>query len=258
MGNCSSATCHSEVCCTDKSQPDGAAVLSAESIDFTKRPTSPMSELGPRSELHLDLEVISSNTLEVNMTFVLTPDGCTASLRQLRDRATYFGCKKRSRLEDGQKGGVVNDIVIPLDSAVSEMHRGRHFQISFDVKSESYFLQDLGVGFGCYLKLTQPITLVDEQLIQVGRGFVVLKLLPSPSYPQLEAKVYGLNESSTTFRFSVQQERSSVSIGRLPESDIPILDDDLLSKRQATVIWSSGHWLLADGDLEHPSTNGTW
>jgi hypothetical protein len=73
------------------------------------------------------------------------------------------------------KEPVVNDVVIPIDDpAVSERSRGRHFQIYF--RSEAYFLQDLGLGFGCYFKLTQPLPLADEQLIKVGKIFIVLNL----------------------------------------------------------------------------------
>jgi len=48
-------------------------------------------------------------------------------------------------------------------------------------------------------------------------------------------------------------------IGRSPNCDIRI-EDELLSKMQATVVYDSkiGMWVIIDGFEGKPSTNGTW
>mmetsp|Transcript_28369 Transcript_28369/g.50529 ORF Transcript_28369/g.50529 Transcript_28369/m.50529 type:complete len:301 (+) Transcript_28369:37-939(+) len=271
MGMCNSANvCSTEICCKDRLDTERLIVKpksgGGEGFDITnsQRQTTILEDNFLRKdckELHCELEVISSSCLEQGSVFVITPYGLPNSFRSPKDSTTYFGCKKRSKLPDGQKGPIVNDIVFPLeDDNLAEMHRGRHFQITYDQKSESYSLLDLGLGFGCYLKLTQPITLMDEQLLQVGKVFIVLKLVRSPDniLPRLEVRVYGSSNSSINFCFPPIPERQSLTIGRLPENDIPILDDDLLSKKQCTLFWTKSNWLLTDGDLEQPSTNGTW
>lgn len=48
---------------------------------------------------------------------------------------------------------IVNDFIIPTKSeSTSEQHRGRHFQIQFDVRSHAYFMRDLGVGYGVFVR----------------------------------------------------------------------------------------------------------
>jgi hypothetical protein len=53
---------------------------------------------------------------------------------------------------------VVNDFVIPnKNSQTAEQHRGRHFQIQFDLNSYNYFIKDLGVGYGVFVRQEEPI-----------------------------------------------------------------------------------------------------
>lgn len=48
---------------------------------------------------------------------------------------------------------VVNDFVIPnKNPQTAEQHRGRHFQIQFDLNSYNYFIKDLGVGYGVFVR----------------------------------------------------------------------------------------------------------
>ena len=51
---------------------------------------------------------------------------------------------------------VINDFIIPAkDEEESENLKGRHFQIWFD--QSGYKVKDLGIGYGIFYKLTQPI-----------------------------------------------------------------------------------------------------
>lgn len=270
MGACKSAAiCSSELCCKDRLDTDRMSItkpIVIEGLDIpsSQRQTTIVEDILPKralQELYLALEVVNSSTLARGLTFVISPEGYSKTHRNPRDGVAYFGCKKRSKLPDGTKGPVVNDVVLPLEDPQSaDTNRGRHFMISFDVKTEAYCLQDLGLGFGCYLKLMQPLTLIDEQLIQVGKVFIVLKLVKTQFslLPRLDIRVYGGAESSMNFSFPPLKERHAITIGRLPESEVSILDDDLISKRQATLFWTTSQWLLTDGDLDQPSTNGTW
>lgn len=56
------------------------------------------------------------------------------------------------------KKRVVNDFVIPnKNPQTAEQHRGRHFQIQFDLQSYNYFIKDLGVGYGVFVRQEEPI-----------------------------------------------------------------------------------------------------
>lgn len=252
--------CNSELCCRDKLDPERVenkpTCMQMNSQDLTA--DSELGQMKNTKAVYLELKVISSTCLEPSSVFVISPHGLIGSLRIPQDGAVYFGCKKRMKYEEGGKGPVVNDVVIPIeDPEVSEMSRGRHFQIYFDYRSEAYYLQDLGLGFGCYLKLTQPLPLGDEQLIQVGKVFIVIKQHSKSGPDSLEVTVYGQTVTSRVFSFTPLHTHK-IRIGRLPANEIAVLEDDLLSKHQATLSWVLDHWVLTDGEEGNPSTNGTW
>ncbi len=51
----------------------------------------------------------------------------------------------------------INDIVIPtIDEKLGDKHKGRHFQIAFNRTTLSYFIKDLGKGFGAFYKINAP------------------------------------------------------------------------------------------------------
>jgi len=62
---------------------------------------------------------------------------------------------------------VVNDFVIPSKSAsTAEQHRGRHFMIWFNPEDSHYYIKDLGIGYGVFFKIQEPI--VRESFERVG------------------------------------------------------------------------------------------
>lgn len=57
-----------------------------------------------------------------------------------------------------QRTEIINDCIIPsANPEIDERHRGRQFEIAFDIPSNSYKLRDLGIGFGCFYKLDFPL-----------------------------------------------------------------------------------------------------
>jgi hypothetical protein len=72
----------------------------------------------------------------------------------------------------------VNDFVIPNRlQGTAENHRGRHFQVWFDLEDCCYFIKDLGVGYGVFVKQDSPVTLKDNMLINVGEAYIVVNLI---------------------------------------------------------------------------------
>ena len=48
----------------------------------------------------------------------------------------------------------MNDYLIPSKSKEHEkIHRGRHAKIEYQIEKKGYYIKDLGVGFGAYLKV---------------------------------------------------------------------------------------------------------
>ena len=98
------------------------------------------------------------------------------SHRIAEDGYTYFGSQEREEEDSPPK----NDIVIPAKNEASqEQFPGRHFQIRFDVAVNGYRIKDLGVGYGVFAKIDEPVELKDNNLINMGETFMVITLLPS-------------------------------------------------------------------------------
>ena len=107
--------------------------------------------------------------------------GAEFGCREKRDYTTYFGCKKRWFRNKGKvsNADIVNDIVLKLqDKIEAENYRGRHFEIKYNPSLSSYFIKDLKIGFGTFVKLIKPLTIKDGSIIMVGDSFLILNLLP--------------------------------------------------------------------------------
>mmetsp|Transcript_1878 Transcript_1878/g.4046 ORF Transcript_1878/g.4046 Transcript_1878/m.4046 type:complete len:297 (-) Transcript_1878:2849-3739(-) len=206
-----------------------------------------------------ELKVQQSATLDKNTAFRINAQGYENSKRDKKDGVTYFGCKRR--LSTQNPGEALNDIVIPnQDPHYDELHRGRHFQIAYDVDLDAYFIKDLGVGFGTFIKVEFELTLKDNYLIQMGDSFLIANFM-STDFTRLRLKLFGGVCSGEVFFFSsTEAARCPIRIGRLADCEVRV-EDSLLSKRQATISYSAKKgWLLQDGDplQGKSSTNGTW
>ena len=72
----------------------------------------------------------------------------------------------------------MNDFVIPSkNEQTAEQHRGRHFQIQYEPDQHNYLIKDLGIGYGVFVRQTDPIVLKDNMLINVGEAYIVVNIL---------------------------------------------------------------------------------
>ena len=121
----------------------------------------------------------------------------------------------------GSKAMIVNDFVIPSrNSQSAEQHRGRHFQIWFDIQPESvgYYIKDLGIGFGVFKKMDTygmppgctagSIILRDNMLVNVGEAYIVVNLLPEGidedgPHHTLKLKIFGGSNNGEIYEYHV-------------------------------------------------------
>lgn len=53
---------------------------------------------------------------------------------------------------------IINDFIIPSkDKETARRHRGRHLEIEYHLDRIKYTIRDLGVGFGAFAKLDNPL-----------------------------------------------------------------------------------------------------
>ena len=146
----------------------------------------------------ISLSVISGN-LSPGTIIQINPQGADQSLRNAKDGITYFGCKKRgyqnpkSKIKN-KKAPILNDIIIKgKNNVIAQNHRGRHFQIQYFVDKKIYKIKDLGIGYGAYAKITNPLILKDNYLLSMGESFFIVNIVPDNIIKErnkLKVKIY--------------------------------------------------------------------
>lgn len=127
---------------------------------------------------------------------------------------------------------------------VDKSHKGRHFQIWFDIPTKRYYIKDLGIGFGVFKKMEFGKTVLkDNMLINIGEAYIVVNLYPlgadqqGQSYTTLKLKMFGGPNNGEIYDFGleeIQNRKRDILIGRTPECDVKITDK-LLSKIQCHI-----------------------
>ncbi|OMJ74013.1 hypothetical protein SteCoe_27161 [Stentor coeruleus] len=202
----------------------------------------------------LKLRIVNSGMLDKDKILNIRPSGLEQSKRRADDGYVFFGCKKKLR------NIIVNDFVVPLrDPELNETHRGKHFVIYYRIDKNSYWIRDLCVGFGVFVRLDYTLLLKDSMLFNIGESFLVVHFKNTQNFSEISIRVFGAGVSGESKTFnSIQDE--NILIGRNAASHIKI-SDQMLSKVQCTIFYTcTSGWMLVDGDLNNNrcSTNGTW
>lgn len=133
----------------------------------------------------LKLRIVNSGMLDKDKVLLIRPTGLEYSKRQADDGYVFFGCKKKL------KKTIVNDFIVPLrDPDLNENHRGRHFVIYYKIDKASYWIRDLCIGFGVFVRLDYTLILKDSMLFNVGDSFLVINF-KSADYSEISIRVFG-------------------------------------------------------------------
>ena len=204
------------------------------------------------------LSISIHNTGVLHKTIQITALGCVSSHRGTKDGFTFFGAKKK----DSKGGQIINDVVLPLvNSDLAESYRGKHFQILYDISRDSYYIQDLKLGFGTYYKLFNSIEIKNNTLILVGESYILTSLLMSnKECSKIKLKIYGKGVGDVFYFSASDCSENYITIGRQETCDVR-LQGSLVSKIHCTIFYTPEKgWVLYDGDMasNQLSRNGTW
>lgn len=147
------------------------------------------------SSKSLKLKVLNSGGLAKGSLFTITPQGLSTSSRLSKDGYTYFG----SYLSNDS--GILNDIAIPIQDSEPPLSASRNFMISYSVEKDSYFIKDLGKGYGPFIKLVHSTVIENKAIknnwmINVGETFIVFQIeVFHMSPPRLTVKKFSGNEN---------------------------------------------------------------
>ena len=143
---------------------------------------------------------------------IIVLKGVEGSLRNKKDGITYFGCKKKSKpLNDTREPPeIVNDYIIRnKDVETNDRHRGRHFQIEYCIESNTYKARDLGIGFGAFVKIENPLVLRDNNLLSMGSSFLIINFEEEEKMSLMYSNSVDLPEKLRDVRLSRQSPFSS-------------------------------------------------
>ena len=127
-----------------------------------------------------------------------------------------------------------------MDETVSRFHA------EFGTNSTGFWLKDLGSTTGTFVKLTSPVTLNSNCVVEMGLNqFIIQKTDPTLEIEIIE----GPNEGN---HFSFEKKDTAINIGRGALADICFSEDMHLSSMHAKIIYQNSIFILKDLG----STNG--
>ena len=208
----------------------------------------------------LKLNLLSSHSNQTALPDNINPFGLKSSLRFPKDGFTYFGYVNSRNSTMNIK---LDFLINPLEGEENEERFiGQHFYIRFNPYDLSYYIKDLGKGYGTFMKLNKEIKLVNEMLINIGESYLV-SCYDGSNEEYLTIKIFNRNESYIPVCLN-HNVKKRIYFGRCSECD-RVIDDLLLSSVHCTMVYVEGRgWMLRDGKdngLEREnkrSTNGTW
>ena len=211
---------------------------------------------------NLDLEVISSWNLPKGLKLHIKKDKLENSLRNGNDGKIYFGYEKEIV---NQNHNTINEpkidyLLLPKDNEYNDKFIGIHFMIRYDKEKCKYYIKDLGSGYGTFIKIINPLNIINNLLINIGDSFIVFSLDEGQN---LTAKIFTGDQESETYEYSPN--KKMITTGRDKDSDI-FIEDKLLSRKQCFVYFKEdkndkrkSNWFISDGDINgKKSTNDTW
>ena len=173
------------------------------------------------NKAYLDLEVINSWILPQGLLLHFNNEGLENSLRNMKDGITYFGFLKNNNQYNNNNE--IDYIINPKDEEYDDnRYVGKHFKIEYCENDNKYYIQDLGFGYGTFIK------------------------------------IFSGNEKYEPYIFKSDINKT-ILIGRDYDCDISI-EDKRLSRIHCNINYDINNkiWLLKDGNKNSNSTNGTW
>jgi len=241
------------------------------------------------SAKNLNLQVINNSLLKKGMNIIITCEGIKNQLNnklKRNDGFVYFGAyPNNENIPLDENNYEIIDFNLYSNTFFNnfnnennnfdENNKGRHFLIEYSLEKNIYIIKDLGVGYGTFVRLDYTLNLKDNMLINIGQIYVLIHIsnffeyndsqnnnsnnnnsLNSQKPNQLKLIIYGINYNEETFYY--KPINNNITIGRYQLANIH-LNDKLLSQIHCTINYSEKEgWLLTDGQINKPSTNGTW
>ncbi|CAD8097383.1 unnamed protein product [Paramecium sonneborni] len=167
-------------------------------------------------------------------------------LQPLESQQNNFYCIKQTGAKIGRHSS--NQILI-LEENISRFHAEVIYQDS------KFYIRDIGSTTGTYIKIQKRMNLFQDMLIELGSNlFQVIQLEQISNGIQFGLLVLEGPNSEEQITFHLDQDKTSVTLGRKTNTDIAFPEDHHLSNLHAKFYLVDKNVIIED----HSSTNGTW
>ena len=146
----------------------------------------------------------------------------------------------------------------------NDKNKGIFFKIYYNPANHLYFLQDMGVGYGTFIKLQEETVIKENSIVNIGESYLIfsfdkknLQLNQEINDDDLFLKIYS-NENEYEPIICKSNPEIIYTVGRSDKCDI-LIKDKMLSRVHCILTYIENNWYIRDGNEEgNESTNGTW
>ena len=150
-----------------------------------------------------------------------------------------------------------------LKTNSSEKNKNIFFKIYYNFEKNSYFLIDMGVGYGTFYKIEEETIIKENSIINIGESYLVFSFNKKNlednqdiKEDDLFLKIYS-NEGEYS-PMIMQCNDKIYKLGRTEKCDV-VIRDKMLSRVHCILYYLDNNWYIKDGnDKGNESTNGTW
>lgn len=160
--------------------------------------------------------------------------------------------------KEGEEGREVNG----ENKGKKDGKKNIFFKIFFNINTHLYYLQDMGAGYGTFIKITDEVIIKENIIINVGETYLIFsfdkKNCSEEENPDdLYLKIYS-NENEYEPIILKYTIKPLYTLGRSEKCDV-IIEDGMLSRIHCVLYYNNNVWAIRDGNENGlPSTNGTW
>ena len=146
----------------------------------------------------------------------------------------------------------------------SEKNKNIFFKIYYNCDKDSYYLKDMGVGYGTFYKIKEETLIKENNIINIGESYLIFSFKKGSledneniNEDDLVLKIYS-NEGQSEPMLIQKNSNKIYKMGRSEKCDV-VIKDKVLSRVHCILYYSDNNWYIKDGNENgNESTNGTW
>ena len=146
----------------------------------------------------------------------------------------------------------------------SETNKNIFFKIYYNYANETFYLMDMGVGYGTFYKIEEETIIKENNIINIGESYLIFSFnnLNEDENQEIKEddlflKIYS-NEGQYEPIIIQKEDNKIYKLGRSEKCDV-VIKDKMLSRVHCILFYLDNNWYIKDGNEKgNESTNGTW